>query len=40
MAKQIERIASEICAAEAEKKRSPVRRFVDYFSINAAREAR
>jgi len=40
LAKQIARIASEICAVEQEKKRSPVRRFVDYFSISAAREAR
>ena len=40
LAKQIALIASEICATETEKKRSPVRRFVDYFSISAAREAR
>jgi pilus assembly protein CpaE len=40
LARQIERIASEICVAETERKRSPVRRFVDYFSISAAREAK
>lgn len=40
LARQIGRIASEISATETEKKRSPVRRFVDYFSISAAREAR
>jgi len=40
LAKQIARIAAEICATETEKKRNPVRRFVDYFSISAAREAR
>jgi len=38
LAKQIARIAAEIAATESAKKRSGVRRFVDYFSISAARE--
>jgi pilus assembly protein CpaE len=38
LAKQIARIAADIAVAETIKKRSGVRRFVDYFSISAARE--
>ena len=39
LAKQIARIAEDISAKEIVKKRNPVRRFVDYFSISAARDA-
>lgn len=38
LAKQIARIAEDISAREIVKKRNPVRRFVDYFSISAARD--
>jgi pilus assembly protein CpaE len=38
LAKQIARIAADIAATETVKKRNGVRRFVDYFSISAARE--
>jgi len=38
LAKQIARIAEDISAKEIVKKRNPVRRFVDYFSISAARD--
>jgi len=38
LAKQIARIAEDISDKEIVKKRSPVRRFVDYFSISAARD--
>ena len=40
LAKQIARIAEDISSKEVLKKRSPVRRFVDYFSISAARDVR
>jgi Flp pilus assembly CpaE family ATPase len=38
LAKQIARLASDISATDSVKRRSGVRRFVDYFSISAARE--
>jgi len=40
LAKQIARIASDMVATRpAGKKPNPVRRFVDYFSVSAARSA-